>query len=281
MCTIFRIGITKCPNRTDKLVYNKEGKVTSLNKMLNVLNMFGPDSMILNVDDIAGQLSLSRATAYRYIRELCEAGLLTRFDKNYTLGPKIIELDWIMRQYNPVIAYGHEIMAQLSKSTGLSVYMSMFCDGHIINTHIESDNKEYTLAFGRGRTLPIFKGAQSKVLVAHQKAFRLKKIYEEYITQNEEYDLTWDQFNTETKKIRRNGFCVTHNELNNLSLTGVAAPIFNQENNDIVGSVAFLGTASEFEPTSLVVLVERLKQATTAIKDCIPQQKSPTLIAGL
>lgn len=242
--------------------------MTSLNKMLNVLNIFGPDSLVINVDDIAKKLSLSRATAYRYVRELCDAGLLTRFDKNYTLGPKIIELDWMMRQYNPIISQGHEIMAQLSKSTELTVYMSMFCDGHIINTHIESDNKEYTLAFGRGRALPIFKGAQSKVLVANQKAFRLKKIYDEHIAQNEDYDMTWDQFNTETKRIRRNGFCVTHNELNYLSLTGIAAPIFNLENNEIIGSVAFLGTASEFEPTSLVVLVEHLKQATSAIERC-------------
>ncbi|RDL45555.1 IclR family transcriptional regulator [Marinomonas piezotolerans] len=239
--------------------------MSSLNKMLNVLNIFGPESLVINVDDIAKKLSLSRATAYRYVKELCDAGLLTRIDTSYTLGPRIIELDWMMRQHDPLISHGREVMADLSKSTGLTVYMSVFYDGHIINTHIESDIKKYGYAFGRGRPLPIFKGAQSKVLVANQKTARLKKIFEEQITPDEDYDLTWKEFNAEAKKIRKDGFCVTHDELN-LGLTGIAAPIISKDSDDILGSIAFVGTTSAFELFRLDAVVERLKVATELIE---------------
>ena len=239
--------------------------MSSLNKMLNVLNIFGPESLVINVDDIAKKLSLSRATAYRYVKELCDAGLLTRIDTSYTLGPRIIELDWMMRQHDPLISHGREVMADLSKSTGLTVYMSVFYDGHIINTHIESDIKKYGYAFGRGRPLPIFKGAQSKVLVANQKTARLKKIFEEQITPDEDYNLTWKEFNAEAKKIRKDGFCVTHDELN-LGLTGIAAPIISKDSDDILGSIAFVGTTSAFELFRLDAVVERLKAATELIE---------------
>lgn len=239
--------------------------MSSLNKMLNVLNIFGPESLVINVDDIAKKLSLSRATAYRYVKELCDAGLLTRIDTSYTLGPRIIELDWMMRQHDPLISHGREVMADLSKSTGLTVYMSVFYDGHIINTHIESDIKKYGYAFGRGRPLPIFKGAQSKVLVANQKTARLKKIFEEQITPDEDYNLTWKEFNAEAKKIRKDGFCVTHDELN-LGLTGIAAPIISKDSDDILGSIAFVGTTSAFELFRLDAVVERLKVATELIE---------------
>ncbi|WP_425640759.1 IclR family transcriptional regulator [Marinomonas gallaica] len=239
--------------------------MSSLNKMLNVLNIFGPGSLVINVDDIAKQLSLSRATAYRYVRELCDAGLLTRIDTSYTLGARIIELDWMMRQHDPLISHGREVMAELSKSTGLTVYMSVFYDGHIINTHIESDIQKYGFAFGRGRPLPIFKGAQSKVLVANQKPSRLKKIFDEQIEPDEDHLITWKEFNSEAKRIRKDGYCITHDELN-FGLTGIAAPIFNLENDEILGSIAFVGATSSFELFRLDAVVERLKMATAKIE---------------
>jgi DNA-binding IclR family transcriptional regulator len=63
--------------------------MTSLSKMLKVFNMFGKKSLVLDVDSIAVSMDLSRATAYRYVKELCESGLLIKFDGSYTLGPRM------------------------------------------------------------------------------------------------------------------------------------------------------------------------------------------------
>ncbi|PGD66974.1 IclR family transcriptional regulator, partial [Bacillus pseudomycoides] len=91
----------------------------------------------MDPDTIAEHMGLSRATVYRYVKDLCDAGLLSRVDAgSYGLGPRIIELDWMMRQYDPILVAGRELMHELSEETGLAVFASVFYDGHIINTYI-------------------------------------------------------------------------------------------------------------------------------------------------
>ena len=238
--------------------------MTSLSKMLNVLNLYGPDALVLDVDAIAEKLDLSRATAYRYVKELCDSGLLTRVSGSYTLGPRIIELDWMMRQYDPLISHGREVMADLAKTTGLSVFISVLYDGRVINTHIESASTNAGFSFGRGRPLPLFKGAQSKVLVAHQKGRKLKRLYEDSLEHNDEYDFTWKAFSSLCRSIRQDGYCETHDELN-LGFTGIAAPIINQQAEDLLGSIAIVGESSNFELLRREAVIEYAKSAAAQI----------------
>ncbi len=241
--------------------------MTSLGRMLSVLKMFDANSLNADVEEIAQRLSLSRATAYRYVKELCDSGLLSRVDGLYTLGPRIIELDWMMRRYDPMISSGRELMAELSQATGLTVYLSVYFDGHIINTHIESMQQKHGFAFGRGQPLPLFKGAQSKVLMSFQKPHKLKRIYEENIGPDPELQHSWKEFSAETKAIRKAGFCVTHDELN-LGLTGIAAPIIVPElSEEAQGSLAIVGSTASFELFNRSALVDRLKQVTRTISE--------------
>jgi len=238
--------------------------VTSLGKMLRVLDLFGPESQKLDVESIAQRMELSRATAYRYVKELCNAGLLWRLEGGYALGPRLIELDWMMRQYDPLILSGHESMRELAEKTGLAVFISVYYDGRVINTHVEQPSTELSLSFGRGRPLPVFRGAQSKVLVSHQKGRKLKKIFEEYIETDPAYDYSWKEFSQMTKRIRQDGYCETHDELN-LGLTGIAAPIFNSANDDVVGSLAAAGDTANFELLRSEVVIDLVKEYARVI----------------
>ena len=238
--------------------------MSSLSKMLKVLNMFGTESLVLNVDSIAVSMDLSRATAYRYVKELCESGLLIKLDGSYTLGPRIIELDWMMRRSDPLLSNGREIITQLAKSTGLNVFVSVLYDDHIINTYIDSLDKDYGFSFGRGQPLPLFHGAQSKVLVSYQKGRKLKKLFEEGIINDKQYDYSWKEFSQLTRSIRQDGYCHTHDELNT-GLTGIAAPIFKIGKDDILGSLAVVGKSSCFELLKEEAIVEHVKNAANKI----------------
>ncbi|MCG6885733.1 MAG: IclR family transcriptional regulator [Proteobacteria bacterium] len=220
--------------------------MTSLGRMLRVLDLFGPHSQKLEVETIAEQMGLSRATAYRYVKELCNVGLLSRLDSRYALGPRLIELDCMMRQTDPLIMAGHGLMRELSDKTGLVVFISVYYDGRIINTHVEQPPEAVNLSFGRGRPLPLFRGAQSKVLVSHQKGRKLKRLFEDWIATDPAYNYSWKEFSQLARKIRRDGFCQTHDELN-LGLTGLAAPIWNQAGEEVVGSLAAAGDTPSFE----------------------------------
>ncbi len=220
--------------------------MSSLTKMLEVLDLFGPQSLRLDAETIAGRLKLSRATVYRYVRDLCDAGLLSRLDGGaYGLGPRIIELDWMMRQYDPMLVTGRKPMRELAEKTGLAIFASVFYDGHIINTYIEEAGNAYSFAFGRGRPLPLFRGAQSKVLIAYQKSRRLKRIFEERIASDPDNTLDWQSFSRIVRQIRKDGYCVTHDELNP-GLMGVAAPIVSDSGDELAGSLAAVGNSVNF-----------------------------------
>jgi len=104
--------------------------MSSLSKLLSVLDLFGPQTLKIDPDTIAERMGLSRATVYRYVKDLCDAGLLTRVDAgSYGLGPRVIELDWMMRQYDPILLAGRELMHELSAQTGLAVFASVFMTG--------------------------------------------------------------------------------------------------------------------------------------------------------
>lgn len=246
--------------------------MSSLSKMLSVLDLFGPQTLKIAPDTIAERMGLSRATVYRYVKDLCDAGLLTRVDAgHYGLGPRIIELDWMMRQYDPILVAGRELMHELSEETGLAVFASVFYDGHIINTYIAEPSDTYRFAFGRGQPLPFFRGAQSKVLIAFQKGRRLQRLFEEHLASSPDNPYDWASFSKATKKIRKDGYCLTQDELN-LGLTGIAAPIINREIDEVVGSLSAVGSSQSFKLLRQETVIDMVMETTRRIAENMQNQ---------
>lgn len=241
--------------------------MSSLSKMLSVLDLFGPATLKIDPDTIAERMGLSRATVYRYVKDLCDAGLLVRVDAgSYGLGPRIIELDWMMRQYDPILVAGRELMHELSDATGLAVFASVFYDGRIINTYIAEPSDTYQFSFGRGQPLPFFRGAQSKVLIAFQKGRRLQRLFEEHLANAPDSGYDWASFSKAAKKIRKDGYCMTHDELN-LGLTGIAAPIVNPELDEVVGSLSAVGSTDSFKLLRQETVIEMVMDTTRRIAE--------------
>ena len=69
--------------------------MSSLARMLSILDLFGARAPVLSAEEIIARRNYSRPTGYRYVRELVAAGLLVRAPGGYSLGPRIIELDWL------------------------------------------------------------------------------------------------------------------------------------------------------------------------------------------
>ena len=71
---------------------------------LRILDLFMEGRISVHVDDVVKMLASSKATAYRYLGFLCDAGLLSPTSGGtYVLGPRIIELDRLMRISDPLL----------------------------------------------------------------------------------------------------------------------------------------------------------------------------------
>src|SRR5919202_6771886 len=104
-----------------------------LKRTAGILNLFSEERPAITVDEVGEAIGVSPATAYRYVGELCGIGLLSRVSGRYVLGPKIIELEYLIRSYDPVIKAGEEIMTGLANMTGCHVLLCNIYNETIVN----------------------------------------------------------------------------------------------------------------------------------------------------
>lgn len=217
--------------------------MSSLSRMLKILDLF-QDGTTMSAEEIAQRTSLTRSTAYRYVKELCDAGLLGRVSGEYALGPRIIELDWMIRNSDPLIAAARPVMESIRDTTGMTVLASGLYGERVINTHIEPGREALSLSFGRGRPLPLFAGAGSRAIVANLSPSRLRRLHRDHADDPALRGADWRTFSAQCREIREQGWCLTSGELNR-GLTGIAAPVFDADG-AVLGSLTVVGRADRF-----------------------------------
>ncbi len=215
-------------------------------RMLAVLDLFSPARPVLTADEVAAKLACSTATAYRYIGRLCAAGLLARFQAAYALGPRIIELDHTIRQGDPLLRAAQPIMRELRDATGCDVLLASMFGERILAIHHERGADPSTVSFGRGRPMPLFRGAGSRAIVASLPAAQQKRLFIAHRSDAEAatFGADWPAFRTAMEGLRRAGHSVSLGELEPQNV-GVAAAI----------------SADGALPASLVLVLNRQRYA--------------------
>lgn len=215
-------------------------------RMMDVLDLFSGQATLLTAEDIARLLQVSRPTAFRYARELTAAGFLANYSGSYSLGARIITLDYRIRESDPVLHMARPVMRELATEMTATVVLCRIYNEEIINVYQEEAQLGSMPIIGRGRPLPLFSGSASKTMLAHLPQAKVRRLYEAHSAQPEVQAIgnTWAEFWAAMKKIRQRGFYVSIREVSEFSV-GIAAPIALPH----VGAVAVL---------SLVLPAERL-----------------------
>ncbi len=201
--------------------------MSSLSRMLGVLDLFDDTHLTRTADDISATLGVSLPTGYRYVRLLLEAGLLQRVeDSHYALGPRIILLDHYIRKADPVLREGIPVMRELVAATGFDCVASSIFGMQVLDTHRESGGTPATLSYGRGRPRPLFLGAAPKVLLSMFTPAQLRKVFDARRDEAVRGGLPgeWSEFRKYFAAIRKAGHYVSIGELEP-QLAAVAAPI--------------------------------------------------------
>ena len=135
-------------------------------RISDILNLFSDDRPQIDLEDAMNVLGLSQATAYRYLREMHKAGLLSRVAGKFMPGPKVIELEFIISRYDPLLVSAKAPMRALSRHTGCDVLLGRRYDLRIVNVASVVTSKESELNFPPGRTIPPFRGSQARAVMA-------------------------------------------------------------------------------------------------------------------
>lgn len=239
--------------------------MNSLRRMLDILGLFNPAQPILDVEAICAQLGYPPASAYRYVRELSDFGLLVRLPRGYALGPRIIELDRLMTEHDPLQVASRDLVEKLVDETALTVLISELYGDTVINTLQRSNDQQQQLNFGRGRPMALFRSATSRVILAYLQPRQLRRLYDRH---ESEIDLqrlgpTWREFSRAMLQIRKQGWCTSVGELDP-GKTGMAAPIFDEKNR-ILGSMTLVGDTERVNAFNPEFLAKLLTDSTQQI----------------
>lgn len=241
--------------------------MSSLTRMLAVLDLFTSDKPAWSAESIAEQLGYSVPTVYRYVRELCDVGLLRgESGASFVLGPKIIELDYQIRTGDPLITAGRVSMRQLADATGCDVVLVTVCGGHIVTIHQEFGSEGISASYGRGRRMPLFRGAMSKCLLAALPRPQLRKLYTQNQpeAQGEKFAESWETLLAETREIRTHGFSVSQGELDTGN-TGIAVPL-TSPGHKIVAALGFIMSNQRFSMIEIERTVAMLNACAADIQ---------------
>lgn len=242
--------------------------MTSPARVFAILDLFSRDRPTWHADEINEALGYARATGYRYVRELVESGFLQKVEAGrYGLGARIIELDYQLRQSDPLLLAAATLMPALVARTGLDVVLSaLYGADRVVDIHRERAAGVLELQYGRGRPRPLLRGASPKVLVAHLPRAAMLRLYEGHADEIAALGLgeSWPAFRSRMAAVRSVGMALSLGELDP-GVGAAAAPIFNAEG-EVVGALALVGTVQHLRELGEARLAAWLHDATAQIR---------------
>ena len=248
----------------------KQNSDGSLGRMLSVLELYTEDNVAWDPEKAAKVLGGSRSTVYRYFKILTDSGLLVAQGRgSYTLGPAILEMDRLIRRYDPLIQVSNAIMRDIVSRTGALVMIARLYRDRVICIHQEFTPPVFEVAYERGRPMPLFRGATSKVILAHLPTRRMHRLFTSNLADFRRTSLgsTWDKFRASMRAIRKAGVSITHDEVDK-GFTGIAAPIFGR-GGEIEASLSLVFRSSAIRKEDSGSLTELVKRSTRMITAAI------------
>lgn len=224
--------------------------MTSPARALAVLDLFTRERPVWQPDEITEALGYTRATGYRYVKDLVEAGFLQKVSAGrYALGGRIIELDYQLRQSDPVLLAAMPVMEALAQSSALDVVLSVLYGGsQVIDIHRVSVQPQLRLAYGRGRPRPLFKSGAPKILLTGLTRAQLMKVYDTRCAEIAASGMgtSWAEFIAYLGRVRKAGYYRSKGELEP-GIGAAVVPVFNGEG-DVVAALALVGAAAHIDP---------------------------------
>jgi DNA-binding IclR family transcriptional regulator len=249
--------------------------MSSANRLMETLALITPRHTTWTPERAAAALGVSRASAYRYFALLTASSFLEPVSRRgYTLGPAIVELDRQIRLADPLVQGAVDIMAGLAKSTGGMILLCRFYRDRVLCVHQERGAAVPTLvSYERGRAMPLYRGATSKVILAFLPQRALATLLRRDRAEIVRSGLPADEsrLRQALEPIRDKRLCVTVGEVDP-GACGAAVPVF--EGARLIGSLSVVLPSSAMKRGALERAARLLKNAGHRIEAELAQDKS-------
>lgn len=229
--------------------------------MLGILDLIGGDRERTgwSFDELHAELGYTRSTLYRYLKILGDFGLVTSLPGiGYTLGPRIIEMDYLIRTKDPLIRVAQPMMEELvRKFPGVALLCRRYRH-KVLCVHQESSTDAIRSNYERGKARPLLRGAASVTILAHLQPHQLKRLYRDFADDFAEAGLgtTLQEVKTTLKVHRQQGWTVSIGEVTP-GVIGIAAPIFDARH-EVLGSLSLTSSNTGMTEERRNAIVEQV-----------------------
>ena len=201
----------------------------SLERVLAVLEVFSEQRLEWTPDDLMQHLGYSRPTLYRYLKVLKDAGfLMSTRDAGVTLGPKIVEMDYLARRSDALIALSQPHLKALTAAYTCTALLLRWYGNKILCVVSASSTPNPISSYPRGRPMPLGRGAIARSIMAHLPRLRLLPLVARNLDDLRSVGLgaSVDEVLLSLKTIRKAGVAVAYGEVTP-GAVGIAAPILD------------------------------------------------------
>ncbi len=242
---------------------------TSHERMLQVLEIIEDEGGV-GTDEILKKLGFTRSTLYRYLKTLSAAGLITSLPNvGYTFGPRIAELDYEMRNRDPLIIATKPVMADLVREIpGVALLCRRYRD-RVLCVHQEAGDVAFTSAYERGLARPITRGAASRIILAYLPARTIAKLYDgaQQAFAEGEIGHSLVEVKSALKQMRSQGWDVTTGHVAP-GVTGIAAPLFDNRGG-VLGSLSLTLGKAQLRGDDLHIVAGRVQLSAQIVSKAV------------
>jgi IclR family pca regulon transcriptional regulator len=141
--------------------------ITSLERGLRILEIFGESPRPLTLTEVSNQAKLTKTTTQRFINTLTSLGYLTREEnKRYFLGTKILSLGFRFLNSSNLVTMAKPYLDELSSEVDMTVNLAVLDNCDVLILHRKEVRQFFKFDIHPGTKLLAYGSALGRVLLA-------------------------------------------------------------------------------------------------------------------
>lgn len=232
----------------------------SVEKTLDILELFDVYTPTLTVGEMADRLKQPQSSVYRHLRVLKERGYVVETPGGYQLGYRFLKFAEIVKKNLDLVSIAKPHMRKVTQETGETSILLIRSRFAAICLEAISSPLPVKVSSNRGEVVPLYGGASSKALIAH--------LGDEFVDEMCEHhrDLAIDatQLKASLAEVRKNGYAFSESEIDE-GVMALGMPIHNSEG-EVIASLSIAGPSERFKQKSKQQMVQVLQQAIIEIE---------------
>ncbi|MDH3263258.1 MAG: IclR family transcriptional regulator [Paracoccaceae bacterium] len=137
-------------------------------RLLAIFDLFSEERPEWSSQELIQRLGYSRPTLYRYLKLLKGAGFLMALPGGgFAIGPRVVELDYLMRRSDPLVEAARPHLAELAGRFPGTAFLARWYGTKLLCVASETRDPAPRSSYPRGRPMPLVRGAAAKAILAH------------------------------------------------------------------------------------------------------------------